>query len=654
MPSSLSPRLHAPLNTPLNIPLGMPPRKSWTDRLRAVLWEALWVGVLTLLFMLPAAYAQYKPALTVVKNIMTYQVARDATYSQTMEFQLRVETERGVETAGEQKITYNSTLEVVEVVEAYTLLPNGKRVPVEADKIRTQDAVDSESGIYDDYKEKVIIYSQVEVGSQVYYRVRSTQHTPVFTGQFYDTHYFSPYYRHEQVEVHVSIDPALKLQVALKGAEGGQVASLPDDRKDYVRYRWTYKSDTAYPSEPGRVDARDFSPHLMLSTFTSWAEVGRAYQDRALPKTEVTPDIKRLAQTLTQGAVTPADKVRRLYNWVSGKIRYLGIYVGAGGFVPHSAQSVLDNRYGDCKDHTVMLEALLKAVGIDSTPALIHSGNSFNLPGVPTPSAFNHVINYVPSLNLYLDSTSRFAPMGTLPDDDMNKPVVHTATGQTARTPIDQAAKDGTRTQVHMRMLGDGSVQGAATTQYMGYQEVDARAMRFRHINQPQERIVNQILSRFHETGTGEVTSPDPSDLDNKWFIKSRFKLDPVINVPGPSAFTIPNGVSPSRLRSISATNPPVTQRRFPAACGSVSHKEDIELQLVPGIQVERIPTNVKFAKGPLRYEARYELKDQTLRVRRFYAAERQKSVCNEMDEQQWGEFLSVLKRDMRQQVFVK
>jgi hypothetical protein len=97
-----------------------------------------------------------------------------------------------------------------------------------------------------------------------------------------------------------------------------------------------------------------------------------------------------------------------------------------------------------------------------------------------------------------------------------------------------------------------------------------------------------------------------------------------------------------------------VTQRRFPAACGSVSHKEDIELQLVPGIQVERIPTNVQFAKGPLRYEARYELKDQTLRVRRFYAAERQKSVCNELDEQQWGEFLSVLKRDMRQQVFVK
>jgi len=70
------------------------------------------------LFMLPAAYAQYKPAVTVVKNIISYQVARDATYTQTMEFQLRVDTESGVERAGEQKITYNSTLEAVEVLEA--------------------------------------------------------------------------------------------------------------------------------------------------------------------------------------------------------------------------------------------------------------------------------------------------------------------------------------------------------------------------------------------------------------------------------------------------------------------------------------------------------------------------------------------------------
>ena len=45
-------------------------------------------------------------------------------------------------------------------------------------------------------------------------------------------------------------------------------------------------------------------------------------------------------------------------------------------------------------------------------------------------SPFNHVITYVPGLNLYLDSTARFAPMGALPDEVMDKPVL-----QPARSP---------------------------------------------------------------------------------------------------------------------------------------------------------------------------------------------------------------------------
>lgn len=46
----------------------------------------------------------------------------------------------------------------------------------------------------------------------------------------------------------------------------------------------------------------------------------------------------------------------------------MAVYVGAGGVVPHAAQTVLDNRYGDCKDHVALLEALLGAAGIKSTP----------------------------------------------------------------------------------------------------------------------------------------------------------------------------------------------------------------------------------------------------------------------------------------------
>ncbi|NBX90514.1 MAG: transglutaminase domain-containing protein, partial [Betaproteobacteria bacterium] len=112
----------------------------------------------------------------------------------------------------------------------------------------------------------------------------------------------------------------------------------------------------------------------------SLAQVGLAYQARAKPKAAVTPAIAQLAKDLTVNSNTPEDKVRALHQWVAQNIRYLGIYVGAGGFVPHDAQTILDNRYGDCKDHVTLLEALLTTVGIESSTALINSSAARLLP----------------------------------------------------------------------------------------------------------------------------------------------------------------------------------------------------------------------------------------------------------------------------------
>ena len=51
--------------------------------------------------------------------------------------------------------------------------------------------------------------------------------------------------------------------------------------------------------------------------------------------------------------------MQRLYHWVSRNIRYVALNIDVGGFVPRPAQAVLEHRYGDCKDHVVLLEAAL-------------------------------------------------------------------------------------------------------------------------------------------------------------------------------------------------------------------------------------------------------------------------------------------------------
>jgi hypothetical protein len=76
------------------------------------------------------AFAQYKPSYTVVKSFTRIEVNKDASFTQFLEEQDRVDTPQGIRMLGERKITYNSTLEDVEVLEAYTIQPDGTRINV--------------------------------------------------------------------------------------------------------------------------------------------------------------------------------------------------------------------------------------------------------------------------------------------------------------------------------------------------------------------------------------------------------------------------------------------------------------------------------------------------------------------------------------------
>ena len=602
-----------------------------------------WLALITL------AHAQFAPAVTTVRDFQRFHVRADGSYTQYLEQQVRVETEQAVQTHSELRQYYNAALENLEVLEAYTLQPDGSRIAVPPDRIRTQETV--EDAMYSDDKVRVIIYPQVMPGSQLVLRAQSVVHTPLFPGHFFWTERFSPHRRYGNSTLELSHEAGIDIRVATDRVAGGLLAAEPGDAPGFKRYRFQYQQAQALPPERGQVDLLDFTPHVLISSFASYADLARAYQDRAKPMARVTPEIATLAKTLVAGATDDATRVRRLYNWVARNIRYVAVYAGAGGFVPHDSQSILDNRYGDCKDHVVMLEALLAAVGIDSSPALINANGTFKLPSLPVPDPFDHVITYVPALNLYLDSTSSFTPMGSLPDGDQDKPVLLTATGTLARTPASSAEQDQTDTQVWLQLQSDGRVSGRSVMRMRGSPESDSRYSHFGYQSQEPVDVVNRFLARFAESGTGRIESGDPTDLDSPWQVTASFVLDPLVNVPGPAAMTIPIGVASGNIRSRMAIKPP-PNRQFPGMCASMQHSEQIELAFTPEMQVTRIPPDVSFSRGPLSYQSSYRFKDQVLQVKRNYTVRRTASVCNEKDDQDWLALSEWLQRDLRAQVF--
>jgi hypothetical protein len=86
--------------------------------------------------------------------------------------------------------------------------------------------------------------------------------------------------------------------------------------------------------------------------------------------------------------------------------------------------------------------------------------------------------------------------------------------------------------------------------------------------------------------------------------------------------------------------------------CGSSRHLENIEIEFLPSMKIDRIPKAVKFTIGPIRYNSTYTLNGNTLSVRREFVGNRKKVICDDKDDRDWEKFSAELKRDLRQQVF--
>lgn len=601
-----------------------------------------------------SSMAEYVAPISTEKSLVEIHVNKDWTVRQRMEVVNKVETEQGIALLGEQKITYNSAHERVRVIKAYTIHPDGTKDVVTPDRIRTQDDQDDTSnGVYSESKVKVMIFPNVRVGSKTYYLVESFEHTPDFPNNFTWSEYFSPHRKYGQAEVRFSHASSLDIKVNGRGMIGGRVDDSVNTKSGVTRYVFRYTQSSADSAEPNMVSYMDYAPQFSASSFKSYADVAKAYQDRARPKASTTPELVAHARKVVGDAGTEREKVKRLYEWVSRNIRYLGVFAGSGGYVPHSAQSILRARYGDCKDHATLLEALLRAVGIESSQVLINSDKSYKLPEVPSTAVFDHVITYVPSLDLFLDSTSRFTPMGLLPEGDVGKPGLITATGQVLTTPLDDVEKDKTITSTKMTLHPDGRVTGTSRVEQFGYFQLLSRAKIYRNQNKPQEEVVGNMLARFNESGTGRIQHADPLDLDAAWVVNSEYSLDPVANLPGVVALTLPIGLAQGRFQTLASVKAQ-TNSKFPHICGSSSHKEIIEMNLPDESRITRVPTDVSFKSQTLSYHVSYQTSAKTVKVTRIFEANRGRSVCGREDDLEWDQFTKVLQRDLRQQYFLE
>ena len=567
------------------------------------------------------------PAAVKVRT-QEFEVQADGSYTLTLHMETEVKNEAGVKSAGQSSIPFSEELEKVDVVEAYTLKRNGHKLPVDPSAIHTQ----LEPGaptvpMFDDRRQKVVIFPNLEIGDTTVLTLRIAS-KPLIPGLFSVTYPFDRTQLQYDTRVTIRAPKSLPLTT-----ESHDIKLEQRTEGDTAIYEWRFTNTNPIAENIIALDPRDRWPRLLASSFRNYDQLGSAYFALAQPKIAVTPAIQKKADEITAGTSDKKKQAELIYYWVSRHIRYVALEFGVGAVVPHEANSVLANGYGDCKDHVVLFAALLKAKGIASAIALINLGYSYSLGTAPTIGAINHVITWLPDFNMYADTTDSVAPFGTLPFQEYGKPIViATTTGPALRrTPVLAANATSSTVKTTAHLDAQGKIVGESETSANGPLGLGLRHTALGIQSAGSEQSARLWLRAKGLEGSGRFEFESPSDPGGSYRITGHFQTEPRTEFLSGNSIFLPIGLAVANRPGdylMGLLSFQDYRGIEPTPCFSGHQVEELSLELPENRHIRELPKGVEIRNKFLSFKSEWSQSGRTLTVRREFNSTMDQPVC--------------------------
>ncbi|WP_158615498.1 DUF3857 domain-containing protein [Acidipila sp. EB88] len=350
----------------------------------------------------------------------------DGTGEQTETMVISVQSESAVKQFSVVSTLYAKQSQHADFVYVRVRHPDGTTVITPLGDVQDQAApVTQQAPFYSDVMIKQLPVKGLRTGDTLEWQTQTTRTAAEAPGQFWGAESFPQGIVVEDETIELRVPTGMKLTVRTKPESNAQFSQSDADGRHTYHWSWKQldptvgaaaevlkKARDAKPLTPTQEqDAADGAlPDIAWTTFASWEAVGAWY--RGLEGDRMKPDeaVRAKVAEITAGKTTQEDKVRAVYAWVSGQIRYVGVGLGVGRYQPHTAATVLENQYGDCKDKHTLLASMLLALGLQPDAVLAGPGIRFDQ-DVPSPASFNHLITRVSvdGKEAWLDSTSEVA-----------------------------------------------------------------------------------------------------------------------------------------------------------------------------------------------------------------------------------------------------
>lgn len=310
-------------------------------------------------------------------------------------YAMRVESESGLQSAGQVALSYSKDYETLQWHFLRVWRDGVKRELLAPELLQVlRQEEDADRFVYHGRLSVLAVLRDVRVGDIVEYAYTKTGANPVFAGR-YSTRFAGAFGSPvDLMSYRVVAAAGRPLHVAPLGA------FQPDHRTATVEGRVEH-AWTAAKLAPVRPlgDAPDWEvqyPFVQLTEFASWQEVADWGRELFAAPPALSAELLARVAEVTKGLTSDEAKAGAVLRFVQDEMRYLAVHLGESTHRPYLPDEVFLRRFGDCKDKSLLLVALLRHLGFKAHVALVHSEWGRTVADLqPSPLAFDHAIVHV-------------------------------------------------------------------------------------------------------------------------------------------------------------------------------------------------------------------------------------------------------------------
>jgi tetratricopeptide (TPR) repeat protein len=376
----------------------------------------------------------------------------------------------------------------------------------------------------------------------------------------------------------------------------GELERQEERRGDELRVTWRKRDVPPLLPEPNMPGPLEVAAHVQLTTVPGWDAYQRWEEALLEGALRDSPELEALAKRLVEGAGSAEEKLLRIHEYVMEEIRYQQDYESfIAGVKPHPASMVVERRYGDCKDKTVLFMTLARKAGLQARFATVRTRDRGQVRRSLPTQQFNHAIVYIPpqqglAEGRFFDSTADALDLDVLRDDNAGtEALVYDPDARSFDwVPIPWQTPGHHRqfTDISFALKADGSAEGQLSLSGRGRSGGMVRRVT-RNPESFKQFIQMAAGSYFAGASADGAEVVEAKDLRSPAEVRTRFTAPNVARVEGETLrLRLPTEWSPKHWFKLA-------ERRHPLVLGTPNELGwRFHIALPEGMQAQRLPSS--------------------------------------------------------------